>query len=279
MTRARDSDLTVGLVHPLWVPARREPDHRSEMVTQLLCGERVVVVESEGPWLRGRGEDGYEAWIYRSGLMLTEDAASWEQEAAWSLGTPILGLRAGRGYLPWGARVRVGRKRIGLPGGEQVTAEDRTAIVEAGRLKRRFPMDPAAVVRTASEWLGVPYLWGGRTNTGCDCSGFVQSVLRVHGLILPRDSRDQGAGGKTVEDTARAMSDLQPGDLLFFAPEGKGITHVAVSTGGTGIIHSSTSRGVVAEDELSAGASSDELQRLLLRSFVGTTRPLEGTDE
>jgi cell wall-associated NlpC family hydrolase len=160
-----------------------------------------------------------------------------------------------------------------------VIPETQDTIVGAEQLARRFPADPRAVVQTAGRWLGVPYLWGGRTNTGSDCSGFVQSILRVHGVLLPRDSKDQGAGGEALGDSAHALDDVRPGDLLFFAPEGRGISHVAISTGGTGIIHCSAGRGEVAEDDLSAEPSSDELQRLLRKSLVCTTMPLTGAGQ
>ncbi|UCG77023.1 MAG: C40 family peptidase [Gemmatimonadota bacterium] len=261
------------------------------MVTQWLCGEAVEVVGGDAAWARCRGEDGYEGWIPASGLLLESRAAAgadptddewldrWTREAAWSLGTPISWPLGGTGYLPWGARVRARADRLGLPDGRQVLPEDRDAIVDASGLERRFPRDPEALVRTARRWLGTPYLWGGRTNTGADCSGFVQSVFRVHGVRLPRDSRDQGAEGHVADDVEHILGESKPGDLVFFAPEGKGISHVAVSTGGGGIIHCSAGRGEVTEEDLSPRSSLDALQRLLRGSAVCATRPLEAGDE
>ncbi|MEJ2372186.1 MAG: C40 family peptidase [Gemmatimonadales bacterium] len=111
--------------------------------------------------------------------------------------------------------------------------------------------------------------WGGRTNTGCDCSGFVQAVLAPHGVHLPRDSDQQAEVGPPVSSFSASDAALQPADLIFFAPEGEGITHVAMSTGGMRIIHCSATRGMVMEDDLSA---EGELELRLRESIVAAIR-------
>ncbi len=130
---------------------------------------------------------------------------------------------------------------------------------------------------SARAWEGVPYVWGGRTECGVDCSGFVQSVYGLHGVRLPRDSRDQrecGAGrepGAGRAPRGRDRDALLPGDLVFFAPEGHGITHVAVSLGGARILHAAASNGWVAEEDLEGDRP---LARRLAASIVACTRPL-----
>jgi hypothetical protein len=265
------ADTDWASIRVLWAPARAAADHRSEMVTQWLCGERVRVLERQGAWVHALGEDGYAAWIPGSAAIKADAADSWLADA-WSLGASILGPDGGRGYLPWGARVqREEGTLLVLPSGTIVQPEDPSAIVPVEELAYRFPPDPASIIESARGWKGVPYLWGGRTNTGCDCSGFVQAVFALHGVALPRDS-DQQAEAESPAPAFRPSSpEAVPADLIFFAPEGEGITHVAMSTGGTGIIHCSASRGMVMEDDL---AAEGELERMLRGSIVSaTTRP------
>jgi len=94
------------------------------------------------------------------------------------------------------------------------------------------------VVAKALRYLGVPYRWGGNGPHSFDCSGFVSYVLRPFGVTLPRRSRDMASSGVHV-----ARSDVQPGDLLFFATAGgRTISHVGMYIGGGQLIHSSSSR-------------------------------------
>lgn len=99
------------------------------------------------------------------------------------------------------------------------------------------------IVATASRFLGVPYLWGGITPFGFDCSGLVQTVFGFHGISLPRDSKDQRTAGFEV-----ARDRLRVGDLLFFPG------HVAISCGGDEFVHASAGRGMVTIDSFDTSA-------------------------
>lgn len=272
MVPAHGARWSSSLIRPLSVPARRDPDHRSEMVTQWLCGEPVRILEDRDRWIRAAGEDGYAAWVPDSAVFRADGSGTWAA-TAWSLGTPIVAAAGGRGYLPWGARVRrTDETGLELPGGGAVRALDPDRLVDSTELRNRFPPDPLAVIQTARSWLGVPYLWGGRTNTGCDCSGFVQAVFGLHGIALARDSDQQAEDGEAIAGASSSLSDLRPADLVFFAPEGAGITHVAMAAGGTGILHCSSTGGEVSEDDLSAAG---ELEELLRGSVVTVRRVLD----
>jgi cell wall-associated NlpC family hydrolase len=106
----------------------------------------------------------------------------------------------------------------------------------------------AQMMADATLFVGVPYLWGGCSAWGIDCSGFAQLIHRLAGITLPRDADMQFAAGKPVEYP------YQPGDLLFFSEtrDVRRITHVAISRGGWDIIHSSRRINGVYEDNVQA---------------------------
>jgi cell wall-associated NlpC family hydrolase len=117
-------------------------------------------------------------------------------------------------------------------------------------LERHFPRSPEAVVGTALSLRGVPYLWGGTSSKAFDCSGFVQRVLGMHGVRLPRDAWQQAETGEPVEQ-GRDGSGLRAADLVFFAEGGRRVTHVALALGERGrVVHCSTGRSGVAVDAL-----------------------------
>jgi cell wall-associated NlpC family hydrolase len=117
----------------------------------------------------------------------------------------------------------------------------------------------AALVATALELLGVPYQNGGTTSDGFDCSGFTQYVFARHGLLLPREVREQYNAGSPVD-----LGALAPGDLLFFETVAKGASHVGIALGGDAFVHAPSSAGVVRVEHYSAAYWA--------RRFVGARR-------
>ena len=229
-------------------PVRREPSHESECLTQALHGEAFETVETtaDGAWARVRLDaDGYEGWL-----------RSWYGAAVPGEG-PGLRLRArsaeirasAKGVsevltsLPWQARlweleradtwtiVRLADGRMGFVP---------TRLVE-GADPPGGPATPSRLWRTACRLTGAPYLWGGRTAWGYDCSGLVQAVLAWHGVAAPRDARDQLARARRVRSAKRGEAPFQvraaKGDLLYFGPSPGTANHVALSGGNGEFLH------------------------------------------
>ena len=119
--------------------------------------------------------------------------------------------------------------------------------------------DPASVTATALSLRGTPYVWGGATPRGFDCSGFTRYVYAQHGISLPRTAERQYRIGAAV--TAR---ELRPGDLVFFSTTAPGPSHVGLAIGGGRFVHAPSERGQVRVESLDA--------RYWRRRYLGARR-------
>ncbi len=224
---------------------RKEPTERSELLTQALLGETVAVLKTDGDWAFVRLDaDGYLGWTACHAL-----SAHLPPPATHVVAAPLADLYAAvdgerrTGKAPFGVAVAVAETRgeraaLALPGYVAwVMHADLLPLAE------RPAPDGAGVrraLRLVSRFVGVPYLWGGRTPFGFDCSGLAQTTLRLVGLPAPRDADMQYAACDPVD------GEPQPGDLLFFGRPGysasgivrtAGVSHVAVSLGGQDYLH------------------------------------------
>ena len=264
------------LVRAPVAPLYAEPRLPAPQISQLILGMRVEVLSRRHDWVRLRGEDGYVGWVHGGYLRTgSEDwAYSWERGTAGvsavSLGAELVDDE-GRTLapLPWGARLAHHTRAYHLPDGRHGLIAN-GEVVPIDRLRDWFPPRGESVVCTARRWLGAPYLWGGLTQLGVDCSGFVQAVLWMHGIALPRDSDLQSAMGARIEQQD-PLAAARPGDLVYFAERAERVSHVAISLGGALIIHSALGNGGVAIDDLNSTAS---LPRRLRDMVVSARRML-----
>lgn len=237
------------------VPMFRGASGDSEQVSQALLAMPVVVERTLPGWREIRTPDGYSGWVREEDLTAppTEwDGPCCEVTDLWAnlRGAPDF-RRAALLAAPIGTRlprreVRDGWVQLLLPDG-------RLGWTEAHRVADLHPTLPSApffwdqatrgehptaasVCATARRFLGIPYLWGGCSPWGLDCSGFVQLVFRLNGILLRRDANQQAEDGREAAEPGR-------GDLVFFGPpEWPGaITHVGLLLDRTRFIHASGS--------------------------------------
>ena len=219
----------------------KEASHNSAVVTQALIGESCRILDSMDKWYLIRQWDGYEGWIYYfHGI---ESKTKYE---------PTLILKD-----LFGTVISPDKEEIisHLVFGNQVVAEEKhdgyKIILPDGRKgfshnnfgENRKQSSREEIVKTASRFLGIPYLWGGKTPYGFDCSGLVQTVFKSNGIELPRDGSEQA---EFFTNYKIDEENIEPGDLLFFG-ENNEVTHVAISTDGLNFINA---RGFVQEESI-----------------------------
>jgi len=228
------------------------PDETSELVDQAQFGEALTTLGGSGGWLYVQGEDLYFGWIERRlvrmdthprrELLVAAHNATLRREpndASEVIGDVAAGVA--------GHEVRQGWVRCAT-GWVAVTD-----TVPADRLPQRYPT-PDDLLATAESFLGVPYLWGGTSAHGIDCSGLTQRVYLLNGVGLDRDADQQALGGRPV-DQAR------PGDLFFFGTDR--VTHTAIATGERTFIHAPESGKIVQRGELTDASRLRAVRRYL----------------
>ena len=214
-----------------------ENSYRSETVTQALLGEQLKIIDKDESWLKVSQWDGYKGWINSSAVTEKETPMGTSHTVADLLNgvhaernnsSPILrDLVFGNELVVLGQEN--GWSRVILPDGIK------------GWTNASWQSDPendlrSHIVKTAGRFLGIQYLWGGKSPKGFDCSGFIQTVMHSVGINLPRDAYQQEQVEFLRESTLLAV---EPGDLIFFRT-GEGKTdHVAIALGEMDIIHSS----------------------------------------
>ncbi|OFX13929.1 MAG: hypothetical protein A2Z18_08580 [Armatimonadetes bacterium RBG_16_58_9] len=237
------------------VSLRARPDAGSEQVSQALIGQSVVAEGGQGDWLFVQTWDTYRGWIRADALRRVDD-----QSSPYAFKGPVAIIRelfvdvfenpTERSPIITKATIASeleisrsddGWVELNLPDTRKGYIRKHEArLVDKDLAQTVWLPDPRKLVETAARFVGVPYLWGGTSPFGLDCSGFVQLVYRIHNVTLLRDSKLQFSDPRGEETHAH---DLRAGDLVFFG-DGGSVTHVGMALGPQAFIHACSAEGV-----------------------------------
>ncbi|NOU94004.1 peptidase [Paenibacillus sp. LMG 31456] len=249
-----------GWVDGLSIPDKLDLCDANRVQTQMLLGTEVIVMEESGDWVKICIPDqfkqssplGYPGWVPKCQLAELPDRLAGLQWAEVTSFRAMLSLGASELELSYLTRLPLLEEkgeiiRVETPLGEGLLNRNDVRIISRSNDGTvRSPSSPSnmgnRIVEQAIRFIGLPYLWGGMSSFGFDCSGFAYQLHQSQGIIISRDVSDQVRHGIEIP---REL--LEPGDLLFFArDEGKGhIHHVGIYIGDNCMIHSPDSNGVV----------------------------------
>ena len=235
-------DSTYGIVNVSVTAIREEPRHSSQMVDQAILGNYVRLYEKVGDWFLCQTEYDYVGWINKTAIYLCNEdmLAQWTSDSLYTISvlSCILYSKPNKNSSPvsdlvlnnlikevselndWSKFILPDGRKGFLPSSDfkpiKISEDNDSGI---------------KIIKKAKDLLGTPYLWGGNSTKGSDCSGFTQLLFKSEGIFLPRDARQQASIGREVN-----INELLAGDLLFFG-DGKKVTHVGISLGQYDYIH------------------------------------------
>lgn len=270
---------------------RSKPAQSAELATQVLMGMVVRLLKEENGWYYVQSHDRYLAWLEDDAMHITDEAGV----NAWADAQKVIvtdhygavrekpderSLRISDlviGCLLRKKSARGSWVEVELPDGVRGYVE-RKAVVEYDVWKASRRLTPDNVEKVAKEFLGVPYLWGGTSVKGMDCSGFTKMVFRLNGLELQRDANQQATMGEEIR-VGDNFEGLQKGDLLFFgrkatADRPERITHVGIYLSNKEFIHSPGGARVRIN---SFDPAAPNFAEGLLKSFVRARRIIPST--
>lgn len=236
---------------------RAKPDHAAEMVSQALMGEHCnVYKKSEDDWYLIQSPDGYLGWVDESAIALMnfEEIKNWKNSEKLIVTAPETFVFDGlSGSSTIVSDVTIGNLlktillegsffKVALPDGREGYISKSDAVAFSDWAKQVKPT-AEGLISFAKTFLGKPYLWGGTSFRGVDCSGFTKTVYLMNGVLLQRDASQQVLTGEPV-DISNGYDKLLPGDLVFFGTKAEGnkkerVTHVGMYIGNSDFIHSS----------------------------------------
>ncbi len=212
------------------IPMRGEPADKSEMVNQVLFGEHFKVLESRKKWSRIRlAHDSYEGWICNKQWIEVskEDYTQLDKDIS-TITTDILDIITKEQHQP----IAIGSI---LPSYKSGHALINNEMYKFDGLTTPGFVNKEKLIENALIYLNAPYLWGGRSPLGIDCSGLTQMVYRLQGIDLPRDAYQQAKVGTTLS----FIEESEPGDLAFFDNDEGIVIHVGIILKDNHIIHAS----------------------------------------
>ena len=242
---------------------RENPSDKSEMVNQILFGEIYEILRADIKFsLVKLNHDGYEGWICNKQVTNIEEQEfiNLKNEIS-SVTTDIIDIVDGDEKFP----ILMGSILPSLKSNHCFI--NNQAYEFSGNYTQGFS-DIKMVTKNAYSFLNAPYLWGGRTVFGIDCSGFTQIIYRMNGIKIHRDAKDQIKNGRFIDN----FSDAKAGDLAFFVNENGLVTHVGIMLSNSKIIHSS---GKVRIDSIDENGIYDTKKGTYTHKFKKLKRIIE----
>lgn len=249
-------EKTYGIIAVSVSNHRTDHKHSAEMATQSLMGTVVKVLKKKGGWYLVQTPDDYLGWVDDEAVeeCTKEKADEWIASVRYMVTSAYTILKSAPDdkSTPVSDLVAGNLLKFSAEEGEYIkliTPDGRTGYLPKSHVHEfsdwvaKSQLTAESIVAASEEFMGVPYLWGGTSSKGVDCSGFTKSVYFMNGLITPRDASQQVFEGELI-DTKSGFSLLQPGDLLFFGEKGtdstrERVTHVGIYIGNEEFIHSS----------------------------------------
>jgi gamma-D-glutamyl-L-lysine dipeptidyl-peptidase len=241
-----------GVVRVSVANLRREPRHQAELIDQAVMGSEFRILKQQGGWYYIQTPWDYLGWVTGESFtrmtreQLETDWKSKDRVRVTAVDTRIFeaaNITSGViSDVTLGGELRLVNR--GTTFSEVALSDGRTGFVPTSQIGSVIKTDnnisPSGekVIQTAIKFHGLPYLWGGNSGKGFDCSGFTQTVFKENGYLLPRDANMQVKIGEevSIEDN---FAHLEPGDLIYFGSNNR-ITHVGISLGGPKFIHASS---------------------------------------
>ena len=222
--------MNYGISNLSIIPMRSEAADQSEMVNQVIFGEHFKVLEMRKKWSKIRlAHDSYEGWICnKQWIEIEEDIYKQLDKEVATISTDILDIITKTHHQP----IVIGSILPSYKSGHALINND---MYQFDGLSTPGFIKKDKLVENALIYLNTPYLWGGRSPLGIDCSGLTQMVYRLQGIDLPRDAYQQAEVGTTLS----FVEESEPGDLAFFDNADGKITHVGIILEENHIIHAS----------------------------------------
>jgi len=257
---AEMGDSVYALVKVSVANLRRVPKHSAEMVDQVISGMVLKVFKRKSYWYLVQTPTGYIGWVTGGSFSRIDAPALSEWEKARKVvveknyaqvfsqpddNSTVISDAVLGSVFKWIGE-RGAWTQVSIAGGQD-------AFIRSAVLQPYHPADGSAapngndIIAQAKDLLGIPYLWGGHSSKGFDCSGFTSTVFRMEGRLLPRDANMQAELGQEILPDS-IYGNINPGDLIFFGPPER-ITHVGICLGGSYFIHCSNDVHINSLDE------------------------------
>jgi SH3-like domain-containing protein len=245
-----------GLVSVSVCNIRTRPSHAAEMATQALMGTPVKILNKRRGWHLVQMPDSYIGWVRNTVIELTDDEmAAWKgSDRVIYLGhTGVITDSRGEtvsdvtfGAIMFTNGTRGDKWTVVLPDGRSGEVK-KSEAAELKTWAESADIEPQMLISFARSFMGTPYLWGGTSTKGVDCSGYTKTIYYYGGVIMTRDASSQFRYGDEVS-IEKPLESLAPGDLLYFGSDRDGrinITHTGMFIGDTEFIHASGSGMVI----------------------------------